>query len=142
MTWFVIYLFVIADQLREALSGYWLLLVVSCIVCPATLAMHAMSSEVEVKESSRKFMRKSCYWLLSITAVMFVLHTLIPTQKNLAILIGTGTVYEVVTSEDGRRIGGKVIQMLEEKLDGNIAGDVESHLAEKAIEIETKGEKL
>ena len=87
-------------------------------------------------------MRKSCYWLLSITAVMFVLHTLIPTQKNLAILIGTGTVYEVVTSEDGRRIGGKVIQMLEEKLDGNIAGDVESHAAEKAIEIETKGEKL
>jgi hypothetical protein len=34
------------------------------------------------------------------------------------------------------------VEMEEEKLDGNIAGDVESHAAEKAIEIETKGEKL
>lgn len=138
--WVLMYLFVIVDQLREAMSGYGgatMCAVFATIVYGMFFIFSRMSIDVETrtvedfderweklkKGMFAKFGRRILYVMWFIPIFMFTVHTLLPTQKNLAILIGAGATYEAVTSESGKRIGGKVIQLLEEKLDGAIQGD-------------------
>lgn len=124
MTWFILYVFVIADQLREALSnfgGVGFLLFMSTFL---TIFFSCILNEHEFSVSNRKTARKICYSIGFIFITMATLHTLIPTQKNLALLIGAGVTYEAVTSEEGKRIGGKLIDLLEQKIDESLGGEV------------------
>jgi len=124
MTWFILYVFVIADQLREALSnfgGVGFLLFMSTFL---TIFFSCILNEHEFSASNRKTARKICYSIGFIFITMATLHTLIPTQKNLALLIGAGVTYEAVTSEEGKRIGGKLIDLLEQKIDESLGGEV------------------
>lgn len=46
-----------------------------------------------------------------------VVCTLIPSKKDIALIIAGGTVYNVVTSDTAKQIGGKDIELLNKKLD-------------------------
>jgi len=49
-------------------------------------------------------------------AMMFVTSALLPDRKELAIIIAAGTVYNVVTSEPAKQIGGKAMELLQKKI--------------------------
>lgn len=137
--WVLMYLFVIVDQLREAMSNYpggFAFAVCGTLIFCAYLGASRASIDIDtrtleqfddrweklVNSNSTKWFRRILILLWIIPVMMFTAHTLLPTQKNLAILIGAGVTYEAVTSESGKRIGGKVIQLLEEKLDQAMEG--------------------
>jgi hypothetical protein len=73
-----------------------------------------------------KMMKK---WAKPAIVLGFLLGTvgsLLPDQKQMAIIVGTGLTYEAVTSETGKRIGGKAIQLLEKQVDdalGEFSGE-------------------
>lgn len=122
--WILMYLFVVVDQVRAAVDGYGGAFFIASMMTLA-LGVAALIGYSETAEGESVFDKKwfkslkkvvICFWFVPV--LMFITHTLLPTQKNLAILIGAGATYEAVTSEAGQRIGGKVIKLLEEKLDG------------------------
>lgn len=162
--WILMYLFVIVDQIRDAVSGYggaFAIAIVSTICYGLFFLFSRMSLDLEYSRNRNEFEekweklkngsfatngRRALYAIWFIPFFMFSVHTLMPTQKNLAILIGAGVTYEAVTSESGKRIGGKVIQLLEEKLDGAINSDGSSvklpaHGGENVKEKEVKKEE-
>ena len=59
-------------------------------------------------------------WLkrcLTVAITCLVVCTLIPSKKDIALIIAGGTVYNVVTSDTAKQIGGKGIELLNKKLD-------------------------
>jgi len=56
--------------------------------------------------------------------VCLTLCTLIPSKKDIALIIAGGTVYNVVTSDAAKQIGGKGIELLNKKLDEYLKEDV------------------
>lgn len=62
-------------------------------------------------------------WLLGIGLVFSVLAHLIPDQKQLAIIVGSGVTYNVLTSEPAKRIGGKSLELLEQQIDKALGGN-------------------
>lgn len=132
--WVLMYLFVIADQVREAVSGYGGAFAIACgatVVYGLFFVFSRMSIDIDTRSLEEfderweqvkkggfaKAGRRALYLIWLIPFLMFFIHTALPTQKNLAILVGAGVTYEAVTSDSGKRIGGKIIQLLEEKLD-------------------------
>lgn len=133
MIWIMLYLFAVVDQIRELTDlnpGFYAIGVISILVLVIVSVICSLQAYTyDVKDysvfDSRWFRSTSkiikWYWFaLMITCII---HALIPTQKNLAIMIGSGAAYEAVTSEAGKRIGGKVIDLLEHKINEAIGDD-------------------
>ena len=126
MAWVLIYLFTVVDQIREAVANYTGGLAIAAILTGIAIFLGgAMWTErpkgrtwEEFSASSLyKSVKRTLYLAWFIPVFMWTVHTFLPTQKNLAILIGAGVTYEAVTSETGKRVGGKMIQLLEDKMD-------------------------
>lgn len=153
MSWFLIYIFVIADQIRDAVSGYggaFFLAFIVTAVCFGIIGCMRASIDIETRSPEQFDARWDkvkvgvlswikrvlvIFWIIPL--LMWTLHTFLPSQKNLAILIASGVTYEAITSESGKRIGGKVIQMLEQKMDEALHKEKEIE-QEKEIKEETK----
>ena len=54
---------------------------------------------------------------LTVAIICFFVCTLIPSKKDIALIIAGGTVYNAVTSDAAKQIGGKGIELLNKKLD-------------------------
>ena len=109
------------DQIREAASNYggWCAAgaVLTIVACFAGAIYWAEGSQPEGEK--KKYLKKGRNWLLLYWMIPFSLatvHTLLPSQKNMAIIVGTGITYQAVTSETGQRIGNKAVQLLEQKI--------------------------
>lgn len=66
-------------------------------------------------------------WLkrcLTVAIICLVVCALIPSKKDIALIIAGGTVYNVVTSDTAKQIGGKGIELLNKKLDEYLKEDV------------------
>ncbi len=147
LTWFLIYLFVMIESITALFSGYgWFIAFGVALLALLTLfsafaADHASCSSEYTAEQGKwsywwgedksigkfKKLGKSLLW----TGVVFMVLThLIPSQKNLAIIVGSGITYEVITSETGKRIGGKAIELLEQKVDEALKSEKEEPKAE------------
>lgn len=61
--------------------------------------------------------RKVGKWFAIVGLILGSLSYLVPSQKDLAIIVGGGITYKAVTSDTGKRIGGKAISLLEQKID-------------------------
>jgi hypothetical protein len=65
--------------------------------------------------------------------ILFVsIATLIPTQQQLAIIVGSGVTYNVLTSEPAKQIGGKALELLNKKIDEALEEGSEKEKAEQA----------
>lgn len=69
------------------------------------------------KRSAGKSMLKTWKWVAVLAIMLHVVEGLIPSQKNMAMIIAGSATYHAVTSEPAQRIGGKALDLLEKKLD-------------------------
>lgn len=140
LTWFLIYLFVMIESITALFSGYVgmisggvaiyaIMAILSAIAAHEASCYHNYTKEQESfswwwdnHKTIGKF-KKLGKWLLSLGIVFMILTHLIPSQKNLAIIVGSGVTYELITSDTGKRIGGKAIELLEKKVDEALKSD-------------------
>ena len=55
--------------------------------------------------------------ILISTAVLYSLGSILPTERDMALIIGGGVAYQAATSDKGREIGGKAVELLMQKVD-------------------------
>ncbi len=134
LTWFLIYLFVMIESITALFSWYPGMIVFGCLVLVAIAFGCGFATEFESDERASwmywwdkhpgvsKF-KKLGKWMVGLGIVFMILTHLIPSQKNLAIIVGSGVTYELITSDTGKRIGGKAIELLEKKVDEALKSD-------------------
>lgn len=141
MEWFLIYLLVMCEQIRDAAAYYPGWIFFGGVACCFLIFALALASTDMTKESHAKWVKTAkrwafVYWMF--TATLALTHTFLPTQKNMAIIIGAGVTYSAVTSETGQRIGGKAIQLLEQKINDALEDKPSGKEEGKEEEIPTK----
>lgn len=77
-----------------------------------------------------------------IGGLLFTTSSLLPTKKELAIIVGGGMVYQIVTSDTAKEVGGKAVELLKKQIDDALKDDglkdeAVNTIKEKAVE-ETK----
>lgn len=130
MEFFLIYLFVMVEKLAYVLDkGYsvmfaGLALIVGTIVLVLLGGIDRETSYPDqFKEPVPAKGIKVGKWLTVCGLIIGLSGSLLPNQKELAIIVGSGITYNVLTSEPAKQIGGKAIQLLEQKIDSALADE-------------------
>jgi hypothetical protein len=125
----LIYLFVMIEKVGSLLMFGWLafwigvlLLILSAIVSAMKADTWSWEPDTTFKEQWEthgfvKICKKVSKWLTPIGLIVGTLGFLTPSQKDAAIIVGSSLTYNVLTSETGKRIGGKAVDLLEKKID-------------------------
>lgn len=126
MEWFLIYLFVMIERIGSLFMFGWgafwvgvalyLVIVVACSFAADQWNEPRKFKEV-YDDKSAKLFRKISKVLISFGLIFGIIGFLLPSQKDAAIIVGSGITYNVLTSETGKRIGGKAVDLLEQKID-------------------------
>lgn len=126
MEWLLIYLFVMIERIGSLFmfgwGAFWIGVVVYVIVlfacCMTADTWNEKRTFKEIyDDKSAKLFRKISKILVSVGLVLGIIGFLLPSQKDAAIIVGSGLTYNVLTSETGKRIGGKAVDLLEQKID-------------------------
>ena len=110
MEWFYIYLFVQAETISNFIGGWSFALFLVGLIAFFILFME------DNLENRGKYIGW-CKLFMVVGFIGMVLCTLVPSQKNLAIIIGSTVTYKAITSDTGTRISNKAIELLEEQID-------------------------
>lgn len=84
----------------------------------------AMEYDATVEEHLNKFkgiFGKPIKTILILSAISYSLGSMLPTERNMAIIVGGGVAYQAATSETGKEIGGKAVELLMKKVDELLA---------------------
>mgnify|MGYP001761709142 CR=1 FL=1 len=133
MEWLVIYLFVMIESIKDLFAGGWVLFWGGILT---SLLFHGMALSIYCAETMAKYsdivkckpvvgITKVLKWSVILGFVFGCVSYLIPDQKSMAIIAGTGITYKAVTSEAGQRIGGKAVSLLEQKIDAALSSEPE-----------------
>lgn len=137
MVTFMIYLLVMCEQIALMVGGFaeffTFVTVVSAVIAIVVSFVAAAESAdgLDVlfqepsdrdeggfwKKSAGKSMLKTWKWIACLAIMLHTVEGLIPSQKNMAMIIAGSATYHAVTSEPAQRIGGKALDLLEKKLD-------------------------
>ena len=77
-----------------------------------------------IEENLNKFKEmfgKTIKTILILSAISYSLGSMLPTERNMAIIVGGGVAYQAATSETGKEIGGKAVELLMKKVDELLA---------------------
>ena len=127
MEFFLIYLFVMSSEIAAMMLtlGKVLLiptaiaLVVSTFICVIS-GIEGVFEEMWNSEVMT-FIKRLSKWCIPIGLSLIIFSKLIPNEKQLAIIVGSGVAYNVLTSEPAQRIGGKALELLQKKIDRALA---------------------
>lgn len=135
MEWFLIYLFVMIERVATVLmlgwGAFWfgILLILAAVICSALSADGYGNKTTFIEHWNDhgfvKLCRRMAKWLIPVGLVFGILGFMTPSQKDAAIIVGSGITYNVLTSETGKRIGGKAVELLEQKIDNALTEKVE-----------------
>lgn len=136
MVTFMIYLLVMCEQIAVMVGGFaefftFFAIVSAVIAIVVSFITAAENDGLDVlfqepsdydeggfwKRSVGKSMLKTWKWIACIAIMLHTVEALIPSQKNMAMIIAGSATYHAVTSEPAQRIGGKALDLLEKKLD-------------------------
>lgn len=129
MEWLVIYFFVMVERIAALLAIGWLAFWIGAALMGFTILICAMQTDSGYAGSDKVTFtdniesrwalvsRKVAKWAMIVGMLLGCVSYLIPAQKDLAIIVGSGITYKAVTSETGKRIGGKAVDFLEKKID-------------------------
>ena len=137
MEFFLLYLFVMIEKLAAFLAiGGGVFLWASASALSTYLLSFLMSKS---KEEFEEYIIKTKRYRRWSTIVaffgmfMFVTSNLLPTKKDLAIIVAGGMTYNVLTSEPAKEIGGKALELLRKQMDDALKDDsLKEALKEKA----------
>jgi len=58
-----------------------------------------------------------------IGALLFTTSALLPTKKELAVIVGGGMTYQLLTSDTAKEVGGKAVELLKKQIDDALKED-------------------
>lgn len=124
MEFFLIYLFVMCGAIGSLfIKLAWVFFPVAIvgygIVALATMVSTDCDESFE-ENFSKPLALKGRKWftrLLIAGIVCLCVGKLIPSQKEMAMIVAAGVTYNVITSEPAQRIGGKALDLLEKSID-------------------------
>lgn len=139
---FLIYLMMQLDVLISAASAAAGLIVglVMFAVVGAVVTFGMMAEEKE-QPIAIKWYKNICSVLICIVATGCVLKYTLPTSKDMAIIVGSGVAYNVITSDTSKRIGGKAVELLEAKI-SELLDDTDHVNATAKAAVQTVTEKV
>lgn len=139
MEWFLIYLFVMVERIGQFFMLGWIpfwigvaILVISILISAACAGdSNSTFEEIWKGHAFIKLMRRFTYFLIPIGLLIGTLGFIMPSQKDMAIIVGAGITYEAVTSDTGKRLGGKAIELLEAKINAALKDTTEPSSAKQ-----------
>lgn len=149
MTIFVLtYLLVMCEAIAGVIHGFAVLATVLSVIGCFFLGVMFFSM-AEASENEEAFdkswnhyigrsYRKTLKWVVAIAIVGHLVSGIIPSQKNMAIIVGTSGAYMALTSEPAKVLGNKAFQLLEKKIDDALQSEDNGGQAEEKEE--SKGE--
>lgn len=81
-----------------------------------------------------KWHRKLAVFGLVLGATLFTVSSLLPTKKELAIIVGGGMTYQLLTSDSAKEIGGKAVDLLKKQIDDALKDETVDMIKKEAIE--------
>lgn len=125
MEFFLVYLFLMIEKIGIFLMWGWaafwipiLLLGAFLFYCVMEISAYRNITFDKNWDSDRaKKFKKFCKRTMIVGFIIGTLGFFTPTQKDLAIIVSAGVTYNVITSEPAKRIGGKALDLLEQKID-------------------------
>ena len=125
MEFFLIYLFVMSSKIAAMFAFFGKLLfipttialVVTLFVCMICSIDYGCGFKDCWEGEGATFVKRLAKWCMPIGLVFMMMSHLIPSEKQLAIIVGSGVTYNVLTSEPAKQIGGKALQLLQKKID-------------------------
>ena len=130
MEFFLIYLFMMVEKIGVLLTKGYGVGVVGLICLAATVIIAGMVSVDEKDENDKSIklgdkLKQPFYKAAKRLSTFFavfgfivgIMGDLLPNQKELAIIIGSGVTYNLITSEPAKRMGGKAVEILEGYID-------------------------
>lgn len=67
--------------------------------------------------------RKLAVFGMILGSLLFTTSSLLPTKKELAIIVGGGMTYQLLTSDSAKEIGGKAVELLKKQIDDALKDD-------------------
>lgn len=123
MIYFMLYLLTSVGKISTLLKlggvFFWIAVVMSAfiVVISMMIVTGTKLTMVEVKDKAMQIFYKPLRFILIAGALSYSAGTLLPTERDLAIIIGGGAAYEALNSDKGREIGGKAVDLLLKKID-------------------------
>ena len=123
MTYFMLYLLTSVGKISALLKlggvFFWIALVISAfiVVISMVIATETKDTFKEVMYKSKEMFYKPMRFVMIAGALSYSIGTLLPTERDLAIIIGGGITYEALSSDKGKEIGGKAVDLLLKKID-------------------------
>lgn len=152
MEWFLIWLFICIENVGKALSLGWTLFWIGLGLL--VIAVAAAAAKADGWDNKEDF---GYYWdnykfstmlkpigkkLVVFGFLIGMLGMLLPSTKQMALIVGTGVTYQAVTSETGQRIGGKVSQLLEQKIDEALSSGKEKEGKKEEVPSKKPGSEV
>lgn len=81
-----------------------------------------------------KWHRKLAVFGIVLGATLFTISSLLPTKKELAIIVGGGMTYQLLTSDSAKEIGGKAVELLKKQIDDALKDETVNMIKEEATE--------
>lgn len=136
MEWFLIYLFVMIERVGTMFMFgwvfFWLGLAITLIACAASgILTDGWNNTTTFKDHWEghafvKLLKRAAKIMIPLGFIMGTIGFLMPSQKDAAIIVGSGVTYNVLTSETGKRLGGKAVELLEQKIDNALNDKTET----------------
>lgn len=138
MEFFLLYLFVSIEKIAAFLALGGSLFQWSVIAfCFTYVLSFLMSKNKEDMQSYNKKMSKHRKLTVAgavIGAVLFTTSALLPTKKELAIIVGGGLTYQLLTSDTAKEVGGKAIELLKKQIDDVLKDETINVIKKQAVE--------
>lgn len=149
MEWFLIYLFVMVEKVAAAFTIGWAIFWVPFALFGIVMFFTFLGATISQEDSDEvwnhplsNYIKKIAKIFMPIGFVLGTIGYLMPDQKQLAIIIGSGVTYNVLTSEPAQRIGGKALQLLEQKINNALEDEsVEKEEGKKETQTKESGGK-
>jgi hypothetical protein len=120
-TYFLIYLFMSIEKISTLMinTGLFFHLGLIALIVMALIGLMCCNCDADFKTywGNAKGYRKIIYRIMIAALIISTMGKLIPDRKDLAIIIGAGATYNILTSPEAKELGGKSLDVLRKYMD-------------------------
>ena len=110
---FMLYLFTRLDSLNGVLAAVTALTVVATVITIVIACIMHTHDEAYPSKDHPKFFNK--IWLAC--SVLMLINIIVPTQKDVAIILAGSTIMQIAKTDEAQRITSKSVRVVEQYLD-------------------------
>ena len=128
MEFIVIWLLVSIEKIAAvlALSGgiMWWCVLIYVLTYVGSLVLSDGKEKLKLNLTRTSKTRKLVVATWIICGVLSVVGALLPSKKEMAVIVGGGITYQVVTSDEAKEFGGKAVELIMQSVDKALEGDI------------------